>query len=156
MSRLIRKLDKLVLDRRAIPRADAADLSAVQRGPRDALQQDPFGLGRGVADMTPYLRPVDLLGQKRERRGLRVAFLRFKARPVDCTPIQPRWGACLQPGPLQPQGSELIAEQLRRRLAVSAAAIALLTHGSQAIQKRSGGDDHRAGSKTPTIPEFHT
>ena len=75
------------------------------------------------ADVALDLRPVDLLGQERERRGLGIAGLRLELRPVDGAAVQPRRRAGLQARPLQAQGPQLIAQQLRRRLAVAAAAV---------------------------------
>ena len=156
MRRLIRKLDELVFDGRAIPRADPADLAAVQRRSRDALLQDALGFRRGMADMAPDLGPVDPLGKKRERRGDCVALLRLEAGPIDRAAVQPWRGAGLEPRPLQPQISELIAEELRGRFSVASAAIPLLANVRQAVQKRAGGNDDGAGGKTPAITEFHT
>jgi len=57
---------------------------------------------------------------------------------------------------LKSKASELIAEQLRRRFAISAATVALLADVGQAIQEGAGRHDDGAGGQRSTISEFQT
>ena len=54
---------------------------------------------------------------------------------------------------LQPERSQLIAEQLRWRLAVATAAILRFADVRKAIQERPGGDYHRARSDGSAVPQ---
>ena len=95
--------------------------------------------------MADDLRPVDALGQERKWRGIGIAGLRFELGEVDGAAIEARRRARLQPRPIQAQRAQLVAQQLRRRLAVASAGIPHLPDVRQAVQKRSRGDHHRAG-----------
>ena len=103
MTRLVGKPDNLILNRRAVPRTDALNLTTVQRGAGDVLAAAFMRLRRGVSDVAGYLRPLDLIGNKRERSWLRIACLRFEAAPIDGPPIQPRRRPSFQPLPVQTQ-----------------------------------------------------
>ena len=59
--------------------------------------------------------------------------------------IQARRGAGLQARPVQAEGAQLIAQELRGGFAVAAAAIGHLADVRQAVQKCPGGDDDGAG-----------
>src|ERR1035438_4544792 len=82
VTQFIGEFDDLVLDRRTIPRPNALDLSAIQRRPWNGLTQNARRLFRGIPNVALDLRPCDLVGEKRKRRRLGVARLRFESRPV--------------------------------------------------------------------------
>src|SRR5581483_3646820 len=89
--RLVRKLDDLILDRRAIARSGALDLTAIQRRAGNAFLQDSTRLVSRVGYVALHLWPVDLLRHEGERRRLWITWLGLEPAPVDRAPIQARW-----------------------------------------------------------------
>src|SRR5260370_14797470 len=123
VARFAGELDELVLDGRAVAGTHSADLSAVERRPGDTLIDDLFCLRGSVAQVPPNLRPVDLLRHEGERRRNRVAFLRLEAGPIDGAAVESWRRAALKARTLQAQSADLIAQELRRSVAIAAAAI---------------------------------
>ncbi len=62
MTILVGKLDYLVLDRGTVPRADAFDLSGIQRRFMKILANALMELARGVTDIAIDLRLLNLVG----------------------------------------------------------------------------------------------
>ena len=155
MTRLVRELDDLVLDGRAIARADACDLAAVERGTRDSLAQDPPRFLGGIADVALDLRPIDLPGEEREWRRLGIAGLRLELAPVDGAAIEARRRSGLETGPVEAERAQLIAQQLRGRFPIPAAGVLHLADMRQAVQKSSGGDNHGAGLDGAAVAQLN-
>ena len=83
------------------------------------------------------------LGAKAEWRGIDVAGLHLKSRPIDGASIQSRRRSRLQPAAAQAQLLQRFAQQHRSRLARPSRGILLLAAMNQSIQKCSRGDDDR-------------
>src|SRR5204863_4561283 len=111
VSRLVWKLYDLVFDGWTISRANAFNLATVERRTCDAISKYRMGLFCCVGDVTGNLLTYYFCSEKRKGRGFSIAMLRFEARPVDGAAIQPRRGPSLETLPLQPESSELIAQQ---------------------------------------------
>src|SRR5262245_28436937 len=75
MPLLVRKANDLVLERRAIPWADAANLSVEQRGAFDVRPHDRADSIVGVKQMAVDLPLMNCRGLERERHGRVVAAL---------------------------------------------------------------------------------
>jgi hypothetical protein len=101
------------------------------------------------------LRPVDLLGEERERRRLGIAGLRLELAPVDGAAIEARRRSSLETGPVEAERAQLIAQQLRGRFPISAARVLHLTDMGQAVQKSSGGDNHGAGLDGAAVTQLN-
>src|SRR5579859_6670110 len=152
----IRKFDDLVFDGRAVARADALDLAAIERGTMNIGLQNAARLGGGVADVTGDLRAVDSFRQERKRRGLGIAGLGLELRPVDGAAVEAGRGTGFEASPLKAESAQLIAEDLGGCFAVAAASVGHLADMRQAVQKSSGRDDHGAGADGAPVTEFHT
>ena len=110
----------------------------------------------GVRDITLDLLTLDLVRQERKRRRIRHRHCcGFEPRPVDGPAVQPRRRAGLQARPRETESAQLIAQQVRWRLAVAAATILLLADVRQAIQERAGRDNHRIGVNRSAIAQQH-
>jgi len=116
---LVGKLDDLVFNRRAIPRPRRLNLSAIHRRAMHVLANDAMRLFRRKSDIAGHLRLVmrNSMRTKAEGRGIRIARLLFKARPVDGASVQPRRRPGLKPASAQPQLLERFAQQNRCRFA---------------------------------------
>src|SRR5215469_9223892 len=143
---LVRKLHELVFDGRAVPRTDPLNLTAIQRGAGETVENHRLSRCGSPTEMTRYLRAVDRRRKEREGDRLRIPRLDVKLRPLDCAAVQTRRSSGLQPGPPQTETSNLISKDLGRRFAIAPARKALLAHMSQAVQERAGGYDHRTAT----------
>src|SRR5579872_7041628 len=87
---LIRELDDLVFDRRAIARTDRLNLPAVHRRAVHVFSDDPVRLGSGPCDVTGHLRVMmlDAFRAEAKRRGILVARLRWKLGPIDGAAVE--------------------------------------------------------------------
>src|SRR5258708_32079619 len=88
MPSLVRKLDNLVLNGRAIARTDSLDLAAVERRPWNRLANHAVRGFVGVGDMARNSWAIDLLGEERKRSRLGIAMLWLEAVPIDAASIQ--------------------------------------------------------------------
>ena len=88
--RLVRKLDDLVFDRRAVARADALDAARVHGRAMHVLANEAQRLRRGEGDVAADLRLNDLLGAEAEGRGIGVAGLLFEDLPIDGAAVEAR------------------------------------------------------------------
>ena len=123
--RLVRELHDLVLDGRTVPRPNALNLPAVQRRPRrcspaESDASPPLCRRCGTA---PVGRSI-LLVQERKRRRLRIPVLRLETATSQSSG-HPAAAASRSSAAstASPRFRKLIAEQVRRRLAVPAAAV---------------------------------
>src|SRR5690606_13203676 len=82
------KLDDLVLNRRAIARADAFDLAGIHRGLADVLLNDAMRRRRGPGNATLDLRRGDAVGHEGERYRILVRPLPPDGTPVNRSPVQ--------------------------------------------------------------------
>ena len=109
---LIGKFDDLVLDRRTISRANRLNLATVHRRAMHVLANDAVRFGRGPGYIARHLLIVMryALGAKTERRGIGIARLNLKLRPINRAAIEPRRGPSLQAAPAQAEVLQRLAE----------------------------------------------
>ncbi len=96
MAGLVGELDDLVLDRRAIARPAARQVTAVNSRFVKPLGDNGVGALIGIGDATGDLRPVNRLGQVGKRLDRIVAKLLFQAVPVNGLAVKARRCARLQ------------------------------------------------------------
>src|ERR1035437_9869991 len=80
-------------------------------------------------------------GAEAEGRGVVVAGLYFKFRPVDTAPVETRRSAGLQAAAAQAERLQRFAQQYRIGLAAAPRGILLLAAVDEPVQKCSGSDD---------------
>src|SRR5271165_5351466 len=81
---LVRELDELILNRRTVTWPDSLNLPAIERRPRNTVENHAASLRRCPRNEALNLRTLDPLRHKGERRGLFITLLRSEFGPVDC------------------------------------------------------------------------
>ena len=152
---LVGELHDLVLDRRAVSRADGLDLAAIHGRAVDVLADDAVRLRGREGDVARHLAVVvrDAAGAEAEGRGIGVAGLGLEARPVDGARVQARRRAGLEAASAQAESLERFAQKNGGRLAGAAGGIWLLAAVDQAVEERTGGDDDRGGGDAAAVAE---
>src|SRR5262249_57373074 len=89
----------LVVDRGAIARPFARDLARIHRRAVDVVADDAVGPRVRAGDAALDLGVIDAFGQHRERLGRLVARLHLYRRPVDGAAVEPRRRSRLLPPP---------------------------------------------------------
>src|SRR5258708_20366996 len=119
---------------------------------------DAVSLRRSPGDVARHLRIVmrHALGSKTEGCWVDIARLLGKPRPVDRAPIKPRRRARLEPAPPQPEILQCFSKQNRIWLTGASRRILLRAPVNQAVEKFSGGDDHRLRPNSATPPPSTT
>src|SRR5262249_24475855 len=108
----------LVLERRAIARADPANLTVVERRPSEIRTDQLVHAISRVQEMALDLRPVDRAGHERKRNGRLVASLDHESAALDLAcevyalAIEPRRSARLQSTPLEAERLQRFREHL--------------------------------------------
>src|SRR5206468_5551197 len=131
---LVRKTHDLVLERRAVPRTDAADLTVEQRRSRDVRANEIAHAIVGVNQVTVDLRTIDSFGHERERDRWHVAALDGecslgnRAAEIDTLAIESWRRSGLQPPPFEPERLQRRGEILRRRFTRAARGVLLRPH----------------------------
>src|SRR4051794_1729148 len=87
---LVRKLHDLVFNAGTIARTDALDLARIHGRTMHVLSDDAVRFRRGERDIARHLLLRDLLSTEAKGRGIDVARLHFKTRPVNTAAIEPR------------------------------------------------------------------
>ena len=156
MRGLVRKLDNLVFDGRAIARPDRLDLPAVHGRAVYVLANDAVSFFAGPGDVTGNLRIVmsDPLGAKTERRGIGIARLHLEFRPIDRPTIEAWRRAGLETAPSQAKFLQSFSQENCRRLTGTSGRILLLSAVNQAIEEGPSGDDDRLGADGAPIAEL--
>ena len=152
--RLVRELDDLVFDGRAVARADALDAPGVHGRAVDVLADEAERLRRGEGDVAGDLRLNDLLGAEAEGRGIGVAGLLFERLPMDGAAVEARRRSCLEAASAKAQGAEGLAEEDDGGLAAAAGGIALFAAVDEAVEEGAGGDDGGAGKEVAAIAKL--
>ena len=139
----------LVLDRRAVARADALDLRR-NTSARDARLARMIACVAGVVRVMwqAICGVVIRVGQERERHRRIVAGLHLERGPSRSSAVEPRRGAGLEPAHAQARGRR--AGRTGRSQGASPtrpAGILRLADMDQAAQERAGGQHHRAGAR---------
>ena len=146
MALAVREPHDLVLERRAVARADAADLTVEERRLADVLPHELVDPVRRVQQVTINLLAADLVGRERERHGRIVAALGREPRKVDAAAIEPRRRAGLQTSPGEPERFDRLGKISRGRFAGAARRPLIAPDVDQPVQKRPRGHDERAAS----------
>ena len=138
----VRKPHHLVLERGAIAGADTADLAVEEGGLADVGPDEVVHAPRRVQEVARDPRPVDAVGQERERHRGTVAPLLLEPREVDAAAIEARRRSRLQPAPGESASLEGFGERARGRLAGASRRAAIRADVNQAVQEGPGGYDH--------------
>src|SRR5690242_21763936 len=85
---LVRKLDDLVFNRRAVARTDGLNLPRVHRRAMNVLANDAVCFFGRERDVAWHLLLRDLLGAEAKRSGIIIAWLHGKARPIDGAAVE--------------------------------------------------------------------
>ena len=109
--RLVRELDDLVFDGRAVARADALDAAGVHGRAMDIFADEAQRLRRGEGDVATDLRLNDLLGAEAEGRGIGVAGLLFERLPVDGAAVEARRRSGLEAAGAKAERAQGFAEE---------------------------------------------
>src|SRR5215831_9436263 len=118
------------------------------------LADNAMRLCRCESHVTRHLLLLDLPRTEAERRGVAVAGLHLKTRPVDAASIEPRRCAGLQPATTQSQQLERFTQQLRWRFPAAPSRIGLFATMDQTVQESSSGNDDGVCSHTAPIPQL--
>ena len=134
----------LVLNRRAVARADALDHAAVERAALDIVQNDPVRLRVGVGDPALHLVVHRGIGHEAERLKLivRVAGLAFQLGEVDAPPMHPGRRTGLEAAQRQTGGFQALGEGVGRVHPVGAGSVPCIAHKNFSAEVGAGGDDH--------------
>ena len=148
---LARKAHHLVLDGRAVARANTLDHATVERAALDVIQNDPVGLGVGIGDPALHLVVHGGVGQEAEglQLAVRVAGLAFQLAEIDAAAVHPGRGAGLEPAQRQTGGLQAVGQGVGGVHPVRAGGVPCITHKNFAAQIRAGGNDHAFGAVFP-------
>ena len=139
----MREAHHLVLERRAVARADAGNLPVEERRLRDVLAHQRVHALRRVHQVTGNLRTIDRAAQKREGHRRIVPALLREAREVDAAPVQSRRRAGLQTSPGEAERLQRLREITRRRLTRAPRGLLIAADVHQPVEERTGGHDER-------------
>ena len=143
MPLLVGELDDLVLNGRAVARADSGDAPAVKRGAVQVVLNHAMGARVRVGDMAADLRLADFGVPKRKTLRRLVSGLHLQHVPVDGALVHTGGGPGLHAAQRQVLSGEREREFLRRRLPHAPRLLAFLAPVDEAVEEGSGGDDHR-------------
>src|SRR6187399_800429 len=142
MTILIRELDDLVFNRRAIPRANTLNLSAVQRRSRHVPPDNRMDPRIGPRDVALNLIFQFRCCPERERRRSGISILRFKFRKIDGSLVESRRSTRLQPPPLKSHIANTLPEADGRRFSTTSRCKLLFPYVYQSIQESPRRQDH--------------
>ena len=135
----------LVLDRRAVARAPAADPPGIDRRAVEVLADRVVRRRVGPGDVAVDLGRRDPPGHRRERLRRVVALLAFEPGPVDGAPVDPGRRAGLEPAEREPGALQRLGERDRGRVAHPPGRPAVAADVDDAPEERAGGEHHGAG-----------
>src|SRR6516162_3695056 len=153
MTVALAKTDDLVLDRGAVARPAARDLTRIHRRSIDVLANDPVSRLDGAGDAALDLRIGDAVSQRRERLRRLVSWLHFDPAPVDRAPVEPRRRAGLESPESEAEPRQRCRQADRRSLADTAGRCRPLAYMDEATQKRAGRQHHSPGRESPPIAQ---
>src|SRR6266853_3636947 len=119
---------------------------------------DAMRLRRRPSNVAGHLRFVmrDSPGAKTERRGIGIAGLHLKPRPVDGPPVETRRRPSLKPATAQTELLERFPQQHRSRLSGASRRILLLAAVDQAVQKCAGRNNNSRRANGTSVTEADT
>ena len=138
MGRLLGEANDLVLDRGAVSRPLAGDLTAIHGGRAEIGANDVVGLLVRVRDPATDLGQGNPLGGVGEEIGVLVPWLILKSLPVDRISKQSGRRSGLQPSNWEIERTQAFGKLHRRRLTNPTAVLSLMSDMDPAIQEGSG------------------
>ena len=155
---LILKAHDLILDRRAVARANALDVAAVQRRAVQIFQNDPVGLGVGVGNVAVDLVVHRLTRQKAERLQffIRVTGLALQLGKVDTAAMHTGRGAGFKTTQRKAVFDQTFRQGCGGMGAVGAAVVVGLAYKNTPTQCGAGGDDDGLAAVIAVQPRDNT
>ena len=152
MTRLFGKAHHLILDAGAVAGADAFDGAAVQRAAADILPDDGVGLPVSVADVAGQLvlQHGGIGGEGGRNRRL-VPLLLFQFLVIYAVAVHPGGGTGLEAAQRNAKLPQTFTEMGGGVHPVRAGFFAVFPDEHLALEKGSGGDDHRSDR----VPSAH-
>ena len=95
MGGFVREPDDLILDRRAVPRSNTLDVTAIHGRPIQIISDDLMGFFVGMRDCARNLAHKWCIGQERKHHRIIVTGLFVKAFPIYRLSVQPWWSSGL-------------------------------------------------------------
>lgn len=143
MALLLFKADDLVLNGRAVPRADTLNVAAVERQAVQVVENDLMGRGVRVGDVAVDLVVHRHAGHRTERAqlGVGVAGLTFELREVDAAAVDAGGRAGLEAAAVKPCATRRFCQLGSGVGAVGAAVIVGVAHKDTPAQVGAGGND---------------
>ncbi len=119
---------------------------------------DAMRLRRRPSNVAGHLRFVmrDSPGAKTERRGIGIAGLHLKLRPVDGPPVETRRRPSLKPATAQTELLERFPQQHRSRLSGASRRILLLAAVDQSVEERAGRNNDRGRTHGASVAKADT
>ena len=145
MALLLLKAHDLILDGRAVARANALNIPAVERRAVEIVENDLVGLGVGVGNVAVDLVVHRHAGHKAERLQLavRVAGLTLKLVKVDAAAVDAGRCAGLEPAQRKAVRDQVAGQRRSGMGAVGAAVIVGIAHKNAAAQIGAGRNHDR-------------
>ncbi|MEY9611533.1 hypothetical protein ABIF21_004407 [Bradyrhizobium elkanii] len=153
MAVTVAEADDLVLDRGAIARSGALDLTGIHRRAMHIGPDHLMGRGRRPGDAALDLRRRNPVSHDRKRLRRLVSGLHFDRGPVDRSAVEARRRSGLEPAERKPCPFEGSRQAHGRRLADPARRPILLPEMDQTAQKGAGRDDNRTRRQPATIAQ---
>ena len=141
----------LVLDGRAIARADALDGTRIHGRAGEIGGDDGVGRSGRVGDVAGNLGRRDAIGEEGERHRRLIDGLHLKLVPVDGPAVEAWRRAGLEASHAKPEPVKARREAERRRLAHAARRDFRLADMDQAAQEGAGGEHHGAGHEALAV-----
>ena len=143
VSFLISEANHLILDGRAVPRADAVNLAGVLRRPHEIFADDAVGFLIGVGE--PAVSLISIFPLVHEGEGVvhGVAALQLHVVQVEAADVHAARGAGLETENLEPVLLQIFRQSHRGAHAIGPAGVHVVADDDLAVQVRAGGKDHR-------------
>ncbi len=139
----------LVLDRRAVARADTFDHTRVHRRTVEVRGDDLVGARICVGNPAAHLARVHLgIAHEGHHRNRRIAWLLGHHREVHRTAVDTRRSTGFQAADAQRQFTHAVGQGDRRWIAGATAGMVLQTNVDKAAEEGTGGQYHRFGEET--------
>src|SRR5271154_1999586 len=152
---LVRELDDLVLDRRAVARAGSRDLTGIHRRAHDVLADEAQRFRRGVGDVAGDLPTLYFFGPEAERGRVCVSGLLLELAPVDRAAIEARRCSSLEAAAAQAESLQGFAEKDGGWFAAASRGVIFLAAVDEAVEEGSGGDDDCSGVHDAAVAEVY-
>ena len=156
MALFIGEFDDLVFDRRAVARADAEDLAAVERRAVKVVADHLMNARVRVTDIAGDLRLHNLARREGEWRRLLVARLFFELLEVNGPTVEARRSASLQTRDAETEMTEIFGELDGGKFARPSSGESFRANVDQAVEEGSRRDDYCFGAQQAPIHQLNT